>query len=81
MPRTFTLWLAHGEVVAARVGVARANGGDDLRERDVVLQQLARIDFGDVLARAAAERSDVDDAGDLLDLAGDEPILRGLDFV
>ncbi len=47
--------IAHGEVVAADVGVARPNGGEHLRERDVVLQQLARIDFRDVLARAAAE--------------------------
>ena len=46
---------AHGQVVAARVGVAVLNGGDDLGHGDAVGQQLGRIDFGLVLARGAAE--------------------------
>ena len=33
---------AHGQVIAARIGVAGGDSGDNLRERDVKLQQFAR---------------------------------------
>ena len=72
---------AHRQIVSAGVRVACGDGGDHLRERDVELQQLARVDFGDVFARGAAEPGDVDDPGNLLDFARDEPILRGFQFV
>ena len=55
-PANVDALAAHGQVVAARIGVAGGDGGDDLRQRDVELQQFPRIDFRDILARAAAER-------------------------
>ena len=70
--------IAHGQIIAADVGVARADSGNDLRQCDVVLQQFLRINFRDVFARAAAKRSHIDNSRNLLDLALDEPIFRSL---
>jgi len=72
---------AHRQIAAAGICVARRDRRHDLRKRKLVLQQLARIDFGDIGARAAAETCHIDDARHLLDLARNEPVLRGLEFV
>ena len=60
---------ADGEVVAAGVGIAVGDGVDHLGHGDAVGEQLVGVDFSLILARGAAEGGDVDDAGDLLDLA------------
>ena len=70
--------LAHGQIIAADIRVARLHGGNDLRQGHIVLKQFLRIDFSDVLASAPAERCDVDNSRYLLDFALDEPIFRGL---
>ena len=48
-PANIDALASHGQVVAARVGVAGGDGGDHLWERDVELQQLARIHLRDIL--------------------------------
>ncbi len=73
--------IAEGEVVAAGVGIAALNGGEDLGQGHVHGQQLVGIGFDLILAGGAAEGGDVDDAGNLLQLAADEPVLRGLEFI
>ena len=73
--------IAHGQIIAADVGVARADSGNDLGQGHVVLQQFLRINFRDVFARAAAKGRDIDNSRNLLDLALDEPIFRSLQFV
>src|SRR4029077_10358267 len=72
---------AHGEVASACVGIAGRYRCDNLRKWNIELQKLSRINIRDVLARGTTEGSNVDDAGNLLDLAADEPILRGLELV
>ena len=72
---------ADGEVVAAGVGIAVGDGVDDLGHGDAVGEELAGIDFSLILARGSAEGGDVDDAGDLFDLANEQPVLRGLELV
>src|SRR5580693_4729821 len=73
--------ISHGQIVAADIGIARADCGQYLRQEDVVLQQFLRINFRYVFAGATAERRDVDNSGNLLDLALYEPIFRGLQLV
>ena len=46
---------AERNVAAADIGVGVLNCGDNLRQSEVVLQQLVGIDFSLVLARGAAE--------------------------
>jgi hypothetical protein len=72
---------AQGHVAAAGVGIAGGDGGDGLGQSDAVLQELSRIDFGDVFAGAAAKGGNVDNSGNLLHFAGDEPILGSFEFV
>ena len=61
--------------------IARADCGEHLRQCDVVLQQLLRVDLSLVLLRSAPEGGDINDSGHLLELASYKPVLRGLDLV
>ena len=72
---------SHRQIISACIGVARGDGCDDLGERHVKLQQFAWVNFRDVFSRAAAEPGDINNPGDLLDFARDEPVLRSLQFV
>ena len=72
---------SEAQVVAADIGVAGVDRGEHLGQRDPVVEQFLGIDVSLVLARRAAERHDVDDSGDLLDLATGVPVLDRLQLV
>ena len=73
--------IAEGEVVASGVGIAVLDGGEDLGQGHIHGQQLVGISFDLVLAGGPAEGGDVDNAGNLLQLAADEPVLRSFKFI
>ena len=67
--------LAHGEALAADVGVGVGDGGGELLEGDRVAAEAERVDVDLVLLGDAAVAGHVDDAGDLLPLAFHDPVL------
>ena len=70
--------LADVHPLPADVLVGVLDGADQLRERHVLAAQPVGVDPHVVLLRFAAEGDDVDDAGNLLELAFEDPVLRRL---
>ncbi len=73
--------IAEGEIVTSGIGITVLNGVEDLWQGDVHRQQLIGVHFDLILTGRAAEGRDVDNAGNLFQLAADEPVLRGLKLI
>ena len=72
--------LTHDQPLAADVRVGGLDAGDERRELGALAAQAEGVDLHVVLLGLAAEADDVDDALHLLELAFEDPVLRGLEI-
>ena len=65
---------------AAGIGVGALQGGEQVADGQFVITQPGQVGAHLILADRAAQRHDIGNARDLLDLAGHRPVLNGTDF-